>query len=569
MSRSTEILAAPIWCPPLLLVLMCAASACTPFWCSPDEPYEPYPGPDVDVDSDSDSDTDSDTTEGLCQYECIPYSTCMESGGTWVDGDCFVGEICCDLPPDTDTGADTDTDTDTDPPEETAIHAEDACDPEAEYEYTLAVEDSNDLASPAVARYLLGQGLPVFSEIRRQAFLDYYTFDYAPPDPGHLAVAADLLILVDEDPVAVALQIGVRGEPLSNDDRRPLNIVLSMDTSGSMGGFPFQRLKAVCAAIAGNLKDGDIVSITNWSSSAADLLDSHPVVGPDDPTVLGVCEELEVGGSTDLWSGLANAYVLAMDNATTERANRVVLIGDGQSSASTVELDLIAEMAEDPEGEGIYLIGVGVGDGYDDTLLDDVTAAGKGAYMFVDTLDEAETLFGDPDRFVSLIEIAARDVTLDLTAPPGWYIAELHGPPDTPPPPEGAPQHLWANEEMVFDYLLSPCGPVDPAGAFTATVDYATGTGPYEPGFETIEFSFSDFPEEPSDQMIKGRAVLRYADTLEQVQQLMYDPDEYAAILEIINEARASIQEASAALGGDGELDEADSLLETYHALFE
>ena len=53
---------------------------------------------------------------------------------------------------------------------------------------------------------------------------------------------------------------------------------------------------------------------------------------------------------------------------------------------------LIAGEAEDSDGEGIYLIGVGVSEasGYHDTLMDDVTDAGKGAYIFVDSEAEAE-----------------------------------------------------------------------------------------------------------------------------------------------------------------------------------
>jgi len=471
---------------------------------------------------------------------------------------------------DSDSVTDTDTEPDTDPAAETAVYAEDECDPETGYEYSLTVDDSNDTSSPAAARWQILADSLVTVEIRRQAFLNYYSIGLEAPDPGYLTATAELLPL-DDDAGTHALQIGVRGESVSNEDRRPLNLVLCVDTSGSMGGSPMQRFKAVGNAIAGNLEDGDIVSIVKWSNTDAVLLNSHTVDGPDDPTLLAVIDGMAAGGATNLYAGLLEAYVLAMGNATSFRANRVVLISDGQVNAGIDELDLIAELAEDSEDEGIYLLGIGVGNGYDDTLMDDVTAAGKGAYVFVDTVGEAAGMFGDPDRFVSLFEIAARDVELELTLPAGWYIEELHGPPDTPAPSVGAAQHLWANEEMIFHYLVTPCGDPEPleSASFSAALSYATGTGPYSPGLESINFSFSDFVEEPSAQMLKSRAVLLYASALEQIQPLMWSSSNYTLVLEIIDSARASIQETSAALGDDGELNEIDQLLEEYRTKFD
>ena len=69
--------------------------------------------------------------------------------------------------------------------------------------------------------------------------------------------------------------------------------------------------------------------------------------------------------------------------------------------------------------------------------------------------------------------------------------------------------------------------------------------------------------------MRKGRAVLRYAEVLEQIQPLMWSASNYSTVLWLIDEARASIQEASELLGGDDELDEIDVLLATYRDKFD
>lgn len=55
------------------------------------------------------------------------------------------------------------------------------------------------------------------------------------------------------------------------------------------------------------------------------------------------------------------------------------------------------------------MVGVGVGsaDTYNDTLMDQVTDAGKGASVFVPDADEAWRMFDE--RFLETLLVAARD----------------------------------------------------------------------------------------------------------------------------------------------------------------
>ena len=69
-------------------------------------------------------------------------------------------------------------------------------------------------------------------------------------------------------------------------------------------------------------------------------------------------------------------YALANAHRAEGGINRVVLISDGHANAGVIEEEIIGENAEDADGEGIYLVGVGVGDGVNDTLMDVVTDAG-------------------------------------------------------------------------------------------------------------------------------------------------------------------------------------------------
>lgn len=496
------------------------------------------------------------------------------------------GDADADADSDVDADADADIEGDTDPPADTEVQetedtgdtgdtedTEDteaqSCDPEAQPTLYLSADDSNSMASPVTARSQIRAGSLVTTAIRTYEFLNYYTFDYAAADPGHVQVVAEMRPMENEYGGQYGLQIGVRAEDRANEDRRPLNLTFSLDSSGSMAGKPLDKLKRVCLAMASNLKDGDTVSIVTWDASPLVILEGHPVSGPDDETLLEAISGITTGGSTALYNGLQKAYELASAGKRADSLNRVVLISDGQANTGILDLDLIAGMSEDSEEEGIYLVGVGVGDGYNDTLMDSVTDAGKGAYVYIDSEEEADVMFGDPYRFVAGLDIAARAVRVALTLPAGWYIAEFHGEEISTNPSEVDPQHLSPNDAMIFHQFVSTCGDLTVSGE-EEIVTSAEYTDPItrEQKVDEARFTVAELLAGNSQQLLKGSAVVAYAEALKEVQILMYTRDNYEEILSILEDAQETVTAAADALS-DPELDEIADLLTTYRGKFE
>jgi len=116
---------------------------------------------------------------------------------------------------------------------------------------------------------------------------------------------------------------------------------------------------------------------------------------------------------------------LAQKNYSLDRLNRVVIISDGNANVGVTDEDIIGQGAALNDGDGIYLVGVGTGNGVNDTLMDAVTDAGRGAYVFLDSTDEAQSIFGP--RFDEVMDVAARSVRVELRV--SWYmgIQKFHG----------------------------------------------------------------------------------------------------------------------------------------------
>jgi Ca-activated chloride channel family protein len=222
--------------------------------------------------------------------------------------------------------------------------------------------------------------------------------------------------------------------------------------------------------------------------------------------------------------------------------------------------DFIAAKADDEEGEAIYLVGVGVGNGYNDTLMDAVTDAGKGAYVFVDTEAEAMKIFGD--RFQSTMEIAVMDVQVELTLPPWLRVDEYHGEEISTDPKEVEPQHLAPNDAMVFHQLLKSCEePVmdQEIRAVARYTDPATRERMSDEIMVTIGWMLE---ESEAPQLVKGTAIVEYAEGLKDIADLLEEHKDSEA-RELCNTIRDSLSEA-ADLTGDEELQDVSILMGQY-----
>ncbi|MCA9716683.1 MAG: VWA domain-containing protein, partial [Myxococcales bacterium] len=290
-----------------------------------------------------------------------------------------------------------------------------ACDLDTPVTLYLSPDDSNSMSSPVQAREAIlgGGGAPT---IRPWEFLNYYRFDYPAAAPGAVTISAELRALDVEG--EYYLQIGVGSANVRDSERAPVNLTLVLDESGSMSGHAIEMLKESCVAIASQLRAGDIVSMVTWDTDNAVLLAAHEVSGPYDAALIERVEQIESGGGTDLNGGLTAGYELARAAFHRDRINRVVLVSDGGANVGVTDATLIGEASRDEDAEGIYMVGVGVGGaGYNDYLMDVVTDLGKGASVFIPDEAEAWKIFGE--RFVNTLDVAVRDVQVQLDLPPG------------------------------------------------------------------------------------------------------------------------------------------------------
>lgn len=253
--------------------------------------------------------------------------------------------------------------------------------------------------------------LPAPDGVRVEEYLNYFDYDYPPPT-GDDPVSISMEIAPSEFGADLhMLRVGLQSRDLPAADMRPANLVFLIDTSGSMSGE--EKLPLVqksLTTLVDNLRPSDTIGIVTYAGTAGVLLDPTPV--SEAATIKAAIDSLAAGGSTNGEGGITSAYRLAESAFIEDGTNRVIIASDGDMNVGRTGQDLI-DLIADYRDKHISLTTVGYGRGnYNDFTMEGLAREGHGNYFYIDSLAEAERIFGED--LASTLEILAADVKLQV-----------------------------------------------------------------------------------------------------------------------------------------------------------
>ena len=163
----------------------------------------------------------------------------------------------------------------------------------------------------------------------------------------------------------------------SPKDRRPLNLALVFDRSGSMAEdkkFPFAMQAA--RLVVENLADRDVISLIVFNDRAAVLAPAGRAVNKDFLHYrLG---QFDPQGYTILSAGLLEAFAQIDSESTAEQLNRVIVLTDGLANRGVTDPEKLRNLVATARARGIGVSTLGYGTEFDEKLLTDLATAGGG-----------------------------------------------------------------------------------------------------------------------------------------------------------------------------------------------
>ena len=219
------------------------------------------------------------------------------------------------------------------------------------------------------------------------------------------------------------LGVHVSSPVINKNDRQNVVITFVVDISGSMSSISYSpsgisRMSLVKQGLIqmwDNLKEGDVVNLVKFNYNSEEVVAGLPYQTTNTQTWSNAVDSLFSGGGTDLNTGIGAGYDLANQQFDANKANRVILMTDAYANTGAVDLETITSNVVINNSEGIYFSGLGYGYDFNEDYFNAITEAGKGAYFTIISPKDSERAFSD--RFISLIQLAARDVRFKLEYP--------------------------------------------------------------------------------------------------------------------------------------------------------
>jgi Ca-activated chloride channel family protein len=214
------------------------------------------------------------------------------------------------------------------------------------------------------------------------------------------------------NPANKLVHIAIKGYDVAKSERPRANLVLLIDTSGSMA--PEDRLpllKIAFRMLIDTLQPEDTVGIVTYAGQTHVALEPTKVA--DKRRILEAIEGLNAGGSTAGGAGIQEAYRMAEGSFDKAAVNRVVLATDGDFNVGITDVGQLKSFIERKRETGIYLSVLGVGHGnYNDALMQALAQNGNGVAAYIDTLNEARKVL--VDEVSSTLFAIAKDVKVQI-----------------------------------------------------------------------------------------------------------------------------------------------------------
>ena len=279
-----------------------------------------------------------------------------------------------------------------------------------------------DTASYANVRRFLNEGmLPPKDSVRIEEMVNYFDYDYAPPEDG---VPFSAHVLVGDCPWTPEhrlARIGLKGWEMARDERPRSNLVFLIDVSGSMQPLnKLPLLKQAMALLVHGLGERDSVAMVVYAGSSGLVLPATP--GNNKNAMLEALGRLGAGGSTHGSAGIQLAYEVASQHFVEGGVNRVILATDGDFNVGVTNQGDLVRLIEEKAKSGIFLTVLGFGMGnLKDSTMEQLADKGNGNYAYIDTLAEAKKVLVE-EMSGTLVTIA-KDVKIQVEFNPARVAA--------------------------------------------------------------------------------------------------------------------------------------------------
>jgi Ca-activated chloride channel family protein len=170
--------------------------------------------------------------------------------------------------------------------------------------------------------------------------------------------------------------------------KRPTNVYLVVDTSGSMGGEKLASTQEALESFVTHIRgDRDQLGLIEFGSGVKSMEPLQPLDDARRRALIGQIREMEASGDTALLDAVRRAYDNLQETADPEAINAIVAMTDGRENASGSSIADLEWRFEQETDVRVVVFAIAFGRDADDDLLQRIADAGEGQFRRADETD--------------------------------------------------------------------------------------------------------------------------------------------------------------------------------------
>jgi len=195
--------------------------------------------------------------------------------------------------------------------------------------------------------------------------------------------------------------------------RMPLNFALVLDHSGSMKGPKLQNVKEAVKMVIDRLEPTDYISVIIFDDTCQVIIPSMPARDPIG--MKAAIDRIRDAGGTTMSLGITQGLNELQRWKIPNAVNRMILLTDGVTYGDANQCRQLARQAR---SSGVSIYPMGIGQDWDEALLDDVGELSGGMPAeFIRRPEDAMLIF--EQQVQSAVAVAVRNAMLTLRLPAG------------------------------------------------------------------------------------------------------------------------------------------------------
>ncbi len=225
-------------------------------------------------------------------------------------------------------------------------------------------------------------------------------------------------------PGRLILKVDLSAAAKAPGKRRPLNLALVFDRSGSMADeHKFNHAMRAANIVFENLSEHDIVSLIAFNEQPTVLSPAGRAVNKD--FLRFRLRQFGPTGDTNLSAGLLEAFAQIESKSAKGQMKRVIVLTDGLANCGITDPEKLRKLVAAAHERGIGVSTLGCGTEFSEDILSSLAKAGGGRYTYVRS---GELIPGAVAAELNgLLDVVAQNAKLEIRATSGAGITHVFG----------------------------------------------------------------------------------------------------------------------------------------------